>query len=245
VPRPPNPIICGRKFCATCGRWRLIVDFPCYTREPFRLQGSCRLCTKLYRRKWVAEHAEQVKRTQRKHRELHLEEVRAREREYERKRREDPVTAPIVREQRRQWLARLRADPERWAQLLADRRMDYRLRAEREGRKTREIREQTYANGNGAAPVKARLLPAAPIAELISEWTGAFGGIALGGHDYRTNAVAGAGLMQLAELCGVSERSLGDYVSGRRKTIQYPTADKICTALDTPITALYDTLEEL
>jgi hypothetical protein len=41
-----NPIVCGRKFCAQCGRWRIISDF---TREANRhkdtLRSWCVTCT--------------------------------------------------------------------------------------------------------------------------------------------------------------------------------------------------------
>lgn len=49
-----NPIMCGRKFCTGCGRWRHVVDFACHTRdengEMTLVAGTCRACTRLLNR---------------------------------------------------------------------------------------------------------------------------------------------------------------------------------------------------
>lgn len=40
--REPNPLVCGRKFCAVCGRWRHACDFRLRTNG--RLESWCRTC---------------------------------------------------------------------------------------------------------------------------------------------------------------------------------------------------------
>lgn len=42
-----NPVVCGRKFCTACGRWRHVVDFAVHTREPLELQSRCRACLRI------------------------------------------------------------------------------------------------------------------------------------------------------------------------------------------------------
>lgn len=43
-----NPVVCGRKFCARCGRWRHAVDFsPHGRRGATRLNSRCRTCVRL------------------------------------------------------------------------------------------------------------------------------------------------------------------------------------------------------
>jgi hypothetical protein len=232
-------IVCGRKFCSACGKWRLVSDFPCRRRDPLRLQGRCHPCTNAYRREWAKGHPEQVKAASRKHREANLERLRKQEREYERKRRADPRTGPVVREQHRAYLSRIKQDPERWQRMLADRRMDYRLKAMREGRKVREIRKETYANGNGKAKVKARFA-AEPLAALISEWLGELGGRPLTNGAYNANpSLQGAGYTHLAELTGVSDRRLRAIVGGEQPLVSSVVADAICTALETPLASVY------
>lgn len=57
----PNPVVCGRKFCSKCGRWRHIVDFDVQRargREP-RLRSWCRTCQRVYNRGSNARRSEQ------------------------------------------------------------------------------------------------------------------------------------------------------------------------------------------
>jgi hypothetical protein len=42
--RHANPIVCGHKFCATCGRWRLLCDF---AREGDTPRGTCAACKRI------------------------------------------------------------------------------------------------------------------------------------------------------------------------------------------------------
>ena len=48
----PNPVICGRKFCSHCGRWRLVaVDFELVRRgRRLRFRSYCRTCQRLSNR---------------------------------------------------------------------------------------------------------------------------------------------------------------------------------------------------
>jgi len=60
-------IVCGRKFCTGCTRWRHVVDFQCRRRKPFELMPRCATCLRLANRKCMAKR-----------------EVRERRREYQR-----------------------------------------------------------------------------------------------------------------------------------------------------------------
>lgn len=42
-----NPVVCGRKFCAGCGRWRQIVDFSCHKRDPLQVNARCYACVRI------------------------------------------------------------------------------------------------------------------------------------------------------------------------------------------------------
>lgn len=138
--------------------------------------------------------------------------------------------------------AKAMSDPKRAEQLRADRRMNYRLTAAREGRQVRVPSEQTYAKRNGTA--LGKLIPTEPLAGLISEWIGELGGRSLSNGSYdRDPSLRGAGYEQLAELCGISDRTLRAVVTGERKTLHYVTADAICAAVDFPIAALYPDAE--
>jgi transcriptional regulator with XRE-family HTH domain len=142
------------------------------------------------------------------------------------------------RESIRKTRAKLTADPEKHAAFLADRRIDYRLRAEREGRAMRGMRPETYANGNGKEFHGGRL-DIGPLRELVSEWLGDHHGKPMGGHDWHVNGVAAAGYEQLAQVTGVSDRTLREVAHGERAFVLYETADRICTGLDTPLASLY------
>jgi transcriptional regulator with XRE-family HTH domain len=112
------------------------------------------------------------------------------------------------------------------------------LRAEREGREVRELRPETYANGNGKH-FNGGHLDVEPLRELVSEWLGEHHGEVLGGHDWHKNGVYAAGYEQLADLTGVSDRTLREVAHGERSFVLYETADRICVGLDTPLASLY------
>ena len=217
-----------------------MVDFSCHDREPLKLHARCRTCSRIYMREWQTRHAKRVAEYQREYRERNLEATRRRGREYQAARRADPKTADLVREQMHRSWQKMRNDPKRWAERLDAQRMNYRIKAEREGRTVRQVGENTYANGNGAVPLSegGNLFPVGPIAELISEWLGEFGGQPLSQHEWNGGGF-GAGYTQLAELTGVDERTLARCVNGERQYVQYATADAICAVLGTSIGAVY------
>jgi hypothetical protein len=45
-----NPLVCGRRHCTACGRWRHGLDFACNRREPLMLAGRCRTCMRRQQR---------------------------------------------------------------------------------------------------------------------------------------------------------------------------------------------------
>lgn len=55
-PGTPNPVVCGRKFCAKCGRWRLAMDFDVQRSpgRPDRLRSWCRTCQRISLRRYPA-----------------------------------------------------------------------------------------------------------------------------------------------------------------------------------------------
>lgn len=62
-----GPIVCGRKFCAGCGRWRHVIDFSVHARKPqVYLDSYCRGCRRRWRRAYLADPA-----VRERHREYH------------------------------------------------------------------------------------------------------------------------------------------------------------------------------
>lgn len=51
---PVNGLVCGRKFCTSCGRWRHAVDFCRDPRTTSGLGSWCRTCQHRYRRRYLA-----------------------------------------------------------------------------------------------------------------------------------------------------------------------------------------------
>ena len=58
-----NPIVCGRKLCTVCGRWRPVSDFPLWRcPDGARLAPRCDACVRAYlRRRYHRETPEQRK----------------------------------------------------------------------------------------------------------------------------------------------------------------------------------------
>lgn len=56
VPRDCNPVICGRKFCTHCGRWRIVPDFRCVIdrrcARGYRLDSFCVACRRRVQREY-------------------------------------------------------------------------------------------------------------------------------------------------------------------------------------------------
>jgi hypothetical protein len=65
----PNPVVCGRKFCARCGRWRHVADFRPRRGTKTGLASWCETCTRIVgrerRAKWTPEEHALIKEYQR------------------------------------------------------------------------------------------------------------------------------------------------------------------------------------
>lgn len=134
---------------------------------------------------------------------------------------------------------KMMADPETAAQWRDYQRIYHRIWRERKGMVPRHLSEQEYRNGNGSSFVGGNL-PVEPIAGLISEWLGEFGGEMTGPGGFGSNGkISMASYHQLAELSGISSRTLREIHHGDRKVIHWATADAVCAALDTPIASVY------
>jgi hypothetical protein len=132
---------------------------------------------------------------------------------------------------------KMMADPETAAQWRDYQRIYHRIWRERKGMVTRELSEEEYRNGNGAGFVGGHL-PIGPLADAIADWLGATNGHGLGGN-MTERSVTGASYEQLAELTGISSRTLREIATRKRKVVQYATADAVCAGLDTPIASVY------
>lgn len=145
-----------------------------------------------------------------------------------------------TREASRRWRQKMMADPKRAAELRENDRIYQRIWRERKGTTAHPPDPETYANGNGAA-IPRGTVPAVLLAPLIREWIGKLGGRALTNDNYLDpdRGVYGAGHRELSELSGVSDRSIREIISGNRERVQFVTADRLCTALDVPLTSLY------
>jgi hypothetical protein len=131
------------------------------------------------------------------------------------------------------------ADPEKRAEWRDYQRIYHRIWRERKGMVPRHLTEQEYRNGNGSSFVGGNL-DVKPLADLISEWLGTFGGQMTGSGAFGTESrISVASYRQLAELSGVSSRTLREIHTNKRTAIHFSTADAVCTALDTPIGAVY------
>lgn len=73
------PIVCGRKHCATCQRWRHVSDFYCRHRTPSGamrdLNGSCKKCQDRAQRERLAR-SEEARRKRREYQRLYHEGLR-------------------------------------------------------------------------------------------------------------------------------------------------------------------------
>lgn len=241
-----NPIICGRKICAGCRCWRHIYEFPCHNRDPLKLYARCRNCSSAYHKDWMARNPEKVKGYQSEYRTRAREEILRKGREKARERRNDPETAALMREQALASWRKVREDPVRWAQRKADQRMNYRLRKMREGTPVNPVSEKSYAKKNGRPGLArgARTLPTAPLAVAILAWLGGNTGVPLtnGEHGVKRaeyDVLFAAGFDQLGELCGMPGRTLRAIAHGERETLRYETADRICVALNLPLSLVY------
>lgn len=112
------------------------------------------------------------------------------------------------RANRDRYWARLRKDPERYTRALENRRIEYRLRAEREGRSVRAL--STAKMGREHLPK----LPAKPLSELLD--------VLVTQYDGDTEA--------LGRALNFSSRNLRAWRTGEREEVQFDVADRILTA---------------
>jgi hypothetical protein len=75
----PNPVVCGRKFCAQCGRWRLVMDFNRqFLRGRWRFRAWCRTCQRIKDRQYRAERTEYQRELEREYQRIWREGQRRR-----------------------------------------------------------------------------------------------------------------------------------------------------------------------
>lgn len=138
---------------------------------------------------------------------------------------------------------KMMADPERAAEWRDYQRIYHRGWRERKGMVPRHLSEEEYRAGNGKIPdgTGHHWVPAAPLVPLISEWLGDLRGVELGRRDDPMRAgVHGAGYEALADLTGISSRTLVEIANGDRKRVRYANADVICAVTGTPLSSIYD-----
>jgi hypothetical protein len=131
--------------------------------------------------------------------------------------------------QHREYLARVKADPVKHAHFLEGRRIEHRLRREREGKPVRPGRTKHVAN----VP-EARYLPSAPLVTLI-ERTRAERERVAELLDERVNGV-------LAEVCedfGVSTRTFRRWRDGSQPKVRIGLAEAVLLAADVDFSAVY------
>lgn len=70
----PNPVVCGRKFCSKCGRWRLVaIDFDIQRTNGNRLRSWCRTCQRLVNREVRARRTEKQRELRREYQRIWME----------------------------------------------------------------------------------------------------------------------------------------------------------------------------
>jgi hypothetical protein len=160
--------------------------------------------------------------------------------EMARQQRQDPVFGPLIRKQqaeyRRRWrrqnpgreginhrayLARVRADPERYRVMLENQRIAYRMREERKGRTVGTARRWV-----GDAEPK-RLVPSWPLAAAIEA-------LATAWSSYDDSGLEQSGTTLLCELLEISPRTLMSWRIGQRPFASEDLADRILQRLDLP-----------
>lgn len=121
----------------------------------------------------------------------------------------------------------LRADPERWAEYLENKRIDSKLRRERKGIETKVLSQEQWEKNHGynRNTKEAVRVATEPLLHHIQKWR-------MSDPDNTDNL--------LAEAAGVSERRIGAIIRREQDHINLSTADKLCTALGMPFELVYD-----
>lgn len=181
------------------------------------------------------------------------ERVRERQREWARVRRlNDPKFAERMREAARLYKQRhpektkeiehrryeqIRADPVKWERHKGDQRMRYRMRQERKGKPVKPVSKRVYVQRFGSGRHSfANTLPVAPLRTVIDAWLPTEVE-----HQWTTNEheTTSAGVVQLAEIAGVSARRIGSILNGEQERVSLGVADALCVALNVPLASLY------
>lgn len=141
----------------------------------------------------------------------------------------------------KRWRDKVMSDPKRAEEWREYQRIYHRIWRQRKGINVRPPSPEAYANGHGAA-VPRGSVPCAVLAPVIRSWLGDLAGRQLGNSDYKERRHSedyGAGQEQLAELSGVSDRTIREILAGTRVDVQLLTADRLCGTLGLPLGMLY------
>lgn len=260
-----NPVVCGRKFCAGCGRWRLACDFAAHRREPLQLNARCHACVRI-----AYAHASEREREQR----------REYARKYaERKRREAGVperekytaariaaAAPILGRRNCYRCGRWRPVSDfghhRGAMaatcMVCVRRANKASKARRTPQQIELRREyeriyreaQRRRNGVPERNWRTRQAPPDPdwngnglsrrvdsaaLRPHVRAWINAYAA------DHGLNGTGqDAGTKALAEASTVAERRIWGILHGEHRKTHYAVADRLCTAMGLTLALIYD-----
>lgn len=210
-------VIVKLRRCQRCKTERLVPDQIAYNHV------TCRRCA---RRHWKALHGVRKpchgcgSKRKRAPRTAYCERCRKSPQEYR-------------REASARYLAKIKADPVRWAELIEAKRMNDRLRRERLGLPVRQLSPEAYHRRYGSPFSSRESLDAAPLRRLLGDWIEDF---ERGSAAEREQANTFA---RLERRTGVPARSLRRvmYEQGR---VSLGTADAVCTALGTHLDLVYE-----
>lgn len=182
-----------------------------------RWDTACRSCRRIERRAYYQSSPEQQRKQQERARLARKDPVR-REKILDYKRRYNRKSPEVRKRQDRVYYAALREDPVRWAKRLADQRMNYRLRKEREGR---EVRNDNVRLGRGRGSEMAKL-PVAPLLAFLEPKAIVYEGL---GKNFKISLKEREA--RWAEVMGVSLKTYFEWREGVRKTAQFDTVDRL------------------
>lgn len=239
---------CYRR-CSSCYHWLLAEhgNFSPRRRDPesqmvIRWDAYCRPCRNEANRKRLANQPAKVKSVAARRR---WQKIKADPVKLERRRKQNVVNVRNARqrdpkrdrETQRRYMARLKADPEKWAAYLDRHRINYRLRAEREGREvTRQVPGASNAYRPRAGGSSDRMLPAEPFREWLT--------VLMREH---------TGPLDISLKTGIGERVIRRILNEAHPTVTMTTADCALTHYGRsvpvngygPVTFLWDLWPEL
>jgi hypothetical protein len=127
----------------------------------------------------------------------------------------------MVRANNQRRYVRIKADAVRHEQLKGDQRMRHRLRQEKLGRPSKPLTAQTYVARYGSGVSRVKVVPVGPLLPMLRE------------------AVETVGKGVVADIAGVPERRLYEYLHRREANLSIISADKLCVYFGTPFSLLY------